>query len=107
MPGTTYSVTYAPAGNPEGGPALRTGRTLIDGRPVQDVTFDLTGRTKAAMGYVGRQFTFVAQNSATTLGSQHGRGGVRAGDRRRAGQGVRAVLRLTVRSRARPRLNRP
>ncbi|RKT18654.1 choice-of-anchor C domain-containing protein [Streptomyces sp. 1114.5] len=68
VPGTTYSVTYALAGNPGGGPALRTGRVTIDGQSFQDFTFDVTGKTMAAMGYVGRQFTFVAQNSSTTLG---------------------------------------
>ncbi|MFJ9611473.1 choice-of-anchor C family protein [Kitasatospora sp. NPDC101176] len=66
-PGTTYSVTYALAGNPEGGVALRTGRALIDGQDFQDFSFDVTGRTRAAMGYVGRQFTFVAQGTSTTL----------------------------------------
>ncbi|MFD0273565.1 choice-of-anchor C family protein [Kitasatospora sp. NPDC127111] len=67
VPGTTYSVTYALAGNPEGGPALRTGRALIDGQDFQDFSFDVTGRSRAAMGYVGRQFTFVAQGTSTTL----------------------------------------
>ncbi|GAA1385889.1 hypothetical protein GCM10009639_08920 [Kitasatospora putterlickiae] len=67
VPGTTYSVTYALAGNPGGGPALRTGRTLIDGQNFQDFSFDVTGKTRTAMGYVGRQFTFVAQNTSTTL----------------------------------------
>ncbi|MFB6894477.1 choice-of-anchor C family protein [Kitasatospora sp. NPDC056327] len=67
VPGTTYSVTYALAGNPAGGPALRTGRVLIDGQNFQDFSFDVTGRTAAAMGYVGRQFGFVAQGTSTTL----------------------------------------
>ncbi|MEV7027445.1 choice-of-anchor C family protein [Kitasatospora sp. NPDC093558] len=68
VPGTTYSVTYALAGNPDGGPALRTGRALIDGQDFQDFSFDVTGKTRAAMGYVGRQFSFVAHNPTTTLG---------------------------------------
>ncbi|MFJ3791252.1 choice-of-anchor C family protein [Kitasatospora sp. NPDC090091] len=68
VPGTTYSVTYTLAGNPDGGAALRTGRALIDGQAFQDFSFDITGRTRAAMGYVGRQFTFVAQGTSTTLG---------------------------------------
>ncbi|MBO1416539.1 choice-of-anchor C family protein, partial [Streptomyces sp. FH025] len=67
VPGTTYSVTYALAGNPGGGPALRTGQVLVDGQDFQDFSFDITGKTRTAMGYVGRQFTFVAQNSSTTL----------------------------------------
>ncbi|GAB7186375.1 DUF642 domain-containing protein [Kitasatospora sp. Ki12] len=67
VPGTTYSVTYALAANPGGGPAVKTGRALIDGQDFQDFSFDSTGKTRAAMGYVGRQFSFVAQNSSTTL----------------------------------------
>ncbi|GHF40139.1 hypothetical protein GCM10018790_17160 [Kitasatospora xanthocidica] len=67
VPGTTYSVTYALAANPAGGPAVKTGRALIDGQDFQDFSFDSTGKTLAAMGYVGRQFSFVAQNSSTTL----------------------------------------
>ncbi|MFB8237593.1 choice-of-anchor C family protein [Kitasatospora purpeofusca] len=68
VPGATYSVTYSLAGNPAGAPALKTGRALIDGQNFQDFSFDVTGRTFAAMGYVGRQFTFVAQGASTTLG---------------------------------------
>ncbi len=67
VPGTTYSVTYALAGNPAGAPVLKTGRALIDGQNFQDFSFDVTGRTMAAMGYVGRQFSFVAQGTSTTL----------------------------------------
>ncbi|MEU9043883.1 MULTISPECIES: choice-of-anchor C family protein [unclassified Kitasatospora] len=67
VPGATYSVTYALASNPAGGLALKTGRALIDGQDFQDFSFDSTGKTRAAMGYVGRQFSFVAQNSSTTL----------------------------------------
>ncbi|MEU7094979.1 choice-of-anchor C family protein [Kitasatospora aureofaciens] len=75
VPGATYSVTYALAGNPDGGVALRTGRALIDGQDFQDYSFDVTGRTRAAMGYVGRQFSFVAQNSSTTLAFESTVGG--------------------------------
>ncbi|MET8542158.1 choice-of-anchor C family protein [Kitasatospora sp. NPDC004799] len=68
VPGTTYSVTYALAGNPAGPTPVRTGVARIDGQDFQSFSFDVTGRTRAAMGYVGRQFTFVAQNASTTLG---------------------------------------
>ncbi|MFJ8476708.1 choice-of-anchor C family protein [Kitasatospora sp. NPDC094011] len=74
-PGATYSVSYALAGNPGGGPAVRTGKALIDGQDFQDFSFDVTGKTKAAMGYVGRQFSFVAYNSSTTLTFQSTVGG--------------------------------
>ncbi|MGW3229741.1 choice-of-anchor C family protein [Kitasatospora sp. NPDC001095] len=68
VPGTTYTVTYALAGNPAGGTPVRTGVARIDGQDFQAFSFDTTGRTASAMGYVGRQFTFVAQNPTTTLG---------------------------------------
>ncbi|GLF99197.1 choice-of-anchor C family protein [Streptomyces yaizuensis] len=65
--GRTYTVTYALAANPAGGPAVKSGRALVDGQNFQDFTFDSTGKTFAAMGYVQRQFTFVAGGSTTTL----------------------------------------
>ncbi|MEU0991232.1 choice-of-anchor C family protein [Streptomyces sp. NPDC005953] len=67
-PGRTYTVTYALAANPEGAPAVKTGRVLVDGQNFQDFSFDSTGKTRAAMGYVQRQVTFVANASTTTLG---------------------------------------
>ncbi|MEV6979484.1 choice-of-anchor C family protein [Kitasatospora sp. NPDC093806] len=66
-PGTTYSVTYSIAGNPNAGPVVKTGQALVDGQLFQDFTFDTTGKTLAAMGYVTRQFTFVATAASTTL----------------------------------------
>ncbi|WP_406192940.1 choice-of-anchor C family protein [Kitasatospora sp. NBC_01560] len=67
VPGTTYTVSYALAGNP-GGPALKTGSALIDGQDFQDFSFNTTGKTFTNMGYVGRQFTFRATGTATTIG---------------------------------------
>ncbi|MDH6139322.1 MULTISPECIES: choice-of-anchor C family protein [Kitasatospora] len=66
-PGTTYTVTYSLAGNPAAGPTVKTGHADIDGQDFQDFSFDITGKSTTTMGYVGRQFTFVAANSATTL----------------------------------------
>ncbi|MFE7134724.1 choice-of-anchor C family protein [Streptomyces sp. NPDC057638] len=66
--GRRYTVTYALAANPEGGPAVKTGRVLVDGQNVQDFSFDSTGKTRAAMGYVKRQLTFVATGASTSLG---------------------------------------
>ncbi|GGZ45150.1 hypothetical protein GCM10010387_44550 [Streptomyces inusitatus] len=68
IPGRTYTVTYALAANPAGGPALKTGKVLVDGQNFQDFSFDSTGKTFTALGYVQRQVTFVATASATTLG---------------------------------------
>ncbi|MGW4033791.1 choice-of-anchor C family protein [Streptomyces sp. NPDC004838] len=66
--GRTYTVTYALAANPEGGAAVKTGKVLVDGQSFQDFSFDSTGKTRAAMGYVQRQVTFVANAPTTTLG---------------------------------------
>ncbi|SHG22399.1 choice-of-anchor C domain-containing protein [Streptoalloteichus hindustanus] len=67
VPGTTYTVTYSLAGNTAGAPAVKTGKALIDGQNFQDFSFDITGKTSTTMGYVTRQFTFVATNPSTTL----------------------------------------
>ncbi|NYI04650.1 choice-of-anchor C family protein [Allostreptomyces psammosilenae] len=66
-PGATYTVTYALAANAAGGPTLKTGRVLVDGQVFQDFSFDITGKTYTDMGYVNRQFTFVATSGTTTL----------------------------------------
>lgn len=66
-PGTKYTVTYSLAGNPGGAPTVKTGEVRIDGQNFQDFTFNTAGKTFANMGYVTRQFTFVANNSSTKL----------------------------------------
>lgn len=68
VPGVNYTVTYALAGNPAGGPTLKTGRALIDGQDFQDFSFDITGKSVTNMGYVDRQFTFRATSATTTIG---------------------------------------
>ncbi|MFI1015893.1 choice-of-anchor C family protein [Streptomyces sp. NPDC020965] len=68
IPGRTYTVTYALAANPGGGPAVKTGHVLVDGQNFQDFSFNSTGKTFTAMGYVQRQVTFVANAPTTTLG---------------------------------------
>ncbi len=67
VPGADYTVTYALAGNPAGAPALKTGSVLVDGQDFQDFSFNTTGKTLTAMGYVNRQFTFRATGSATVV----------------------------------------
>lgn len=66
-PGTTYTVSYALAGNPAAGPTVKTGEVLIDGVDAQDFSFDITGKTYTDMGYVSQQFTFQATRPSTTL----------------------------------------
>ncbi|MFF3336400.1 choice-of-anchor C family protein [Streptomyces sp. NPDC002888] len=66
-PGTTYTVTYSLAGNPDQQPTVKTGKVLVDGQDVQDFSCDTTGRSHQDMGWVTRQVTFVATSSSTTL----------------------------------------
>lgn len=76
VPGRTYTVSYSLAGNSANQQQpLRTGRVLIDGQNFQDFTFDVTGKTTTAMGYVNRQFDFTAGAAATTLAFVSGTAG--------------------------------
>ncbi|MBL1099663.1 choice-of-anchor C family protein [Streptomyces coffeae] len=67
VPGKRYTVTYSLAGNPASGPAVKTGKVLVDGQNFQDFTFDTTGKSMTNMGYVTREVTFVATGASTTL----------------------------------------
>ncbi|MGV9316355.1 choice-of-anchor C family protein [Streptomyces sp. NPDC003691] len=68
VPGTAYTVTYALAGNPtDADPAVKTGTVLVDGQELQRFSFDVTGKTYTAMGYVTRRLEFVARAATTTL----------------------------------------
>ncbi|MGR3937863.1 choice-of-anchor C family protein [Streptomyces sp. BRA346] len=68
VPGKRYTVTYSLAGNPGvGGPALKTGKVLVDGQNFQNFSFDTTGKTTANMGYVTHEVSFVATGATTTL----------------------------------------
>ncbi|MBL1118910.1 choice-of-anchor C family protein [Streptomyces sp. 110] len=67
VPGKRYSVTYSLAGNPAGGPSVKTGSLLIDGQNFRNFTFDITGKSFGNMGYVTQEVTFVARGTSTTL----------------------------------------
>jgi choice-of-anchor C domain-containing protein len=67
IPGDPYTVTYSLAGNPDGPPAVKTGRVLIDGEVIQDFRFDVSGKTRRNMGYEEWRVSFVANNSTTML----------------------------------------
>jgi choice-of-anchor C domain-containing protein len=66
-PDRTYTVSYRLAANPDGGPALKTGRVVVDGQNLQNFSFDSTEKTRANMGYETRKVAFVANASTTTL----------------------------------------
>ena len=64
---TRYRVTYHLAGNPAGGPPVKTGQVVVNGTVRQTFSFDTTGRSFPAMGYVRRSFVFVATGGPATL----------------------------------------
>ncbi|MEU4338144.1 DUF642 domain-containing protein [Micromonospora lupini] len=64
---TTYRVSYALAGNPDNGPLVATGRVTANGQVIDSFSFDTTGHTPSAMGYVYRTIYFTNVLSATTV----------------------------------------
>lgn len=67
VPLLTYKVSYRLAGNPAAGPTIKTGQVLANGHVVQSFSFDITGKTFANMGYVGKEAHFIATSLSTTL----------------------------------------
>ena len=64
--GNQYLVGFDLAGNPEGGPTVKTLRVSAGGSS-QDFTFDITGKTTTNMGWSPQTFSFVASSTSTTL----------------------------------------
>jgi choice-of-anchor C domain-containing protein len=67
--GDPYLVTFDMAGNPDGGPTIKTMQVSAIGASTQsqNFSFDITGHTKTNMGWTAMQWTFVADASNTTL----------------------------------------
>ena len=63
---TTYKVTFAVAGNPEGPPAVKSGEVTVNGQEVDAFTFSVVGKSNANMGWVYRSFYFTNVLSTTT-----------------------------------------
>ncbi|MEV4754836.1 DUF642 domain-containing protein [Micromonospora sp. NPDC049559] len=63
---TTYRVTYALAGNPDGGAIVTTGTVTANGATVDSFSFDTAGHSPSDMGYVHRTFYFTNLLSAST-----------------------------------------
>jgi choice-of-anchor C domain-containing protein len=74
--GVCYAVHFALAGNVDSGPAVKTGFAQVGqnilglkSRPTRrHFAFDITGRSRARMGYVRRTFYFRSLSSKATLG---------------------------------------
>lgn len=67
LPLYTYVVTFCLAGNPQGGPSVKTGQVLLNGTPVRDFSFDTAGRSVSAMGYRAEKVTFGAVGPTATV----------------------------------------
>jgi choice-of-anchor C domain-containing protein len=67
VPLFAYQVTFALAGNPVAGPAVKTVRVLANGDAVADFSFDVTGKSMTNMGYLTKRATFLATGFTTNL----------------------------------------
>jgi len=65
-PGQRYRLTFALAGNPDGGPALKSMNARA-GKTAETFLFDTTGRSHQNMGWVDRSLVFVAAGGATEI----------------------------------------
>jgi len=65
--GTTYTVNFMLAGNPDGGPALKTLEVGANGNAAQQYTFDVTGFSRTEMGWEDHSYIFTAAGASTTL----------------------------------------
>ncbi len=64
--GATYEVSFYLAGNPDN-PADKTIRVTYGPGLYKEYTFSQAGHTKDSMGWVEKEFTFVATLASTTL----------------------------------------
>jgi choice-of-anchor C domain-containing protein len=67
IPGQTYLLRFALAGNPDGEPAIKQMEALWDPTSVGRLSFDTTGRSRSSMGWGHQQYTVVATASVTRL----------------------------------------
>jgi choice-of-anchor C domain-containing protein len=70
VPGTvgqTYTLSFALAGNPEGGPGIKTMRVRWEGSTVATLMFDTTGHSGEDMGWIYYSFEVTATSSTPLL----------------------------------------
>jgi choice-of-anchor C domain-containing protein len=63
----TYRITYALAGNYVGAPAVKTGEVRANGKVIQEMSFDTTGRYRDSMGYLRQTAYVLAKSSSLRL----------------------------------------
>jgi choice-of-anchor C domain-containing protein len=66
-PGTAYRVTFALAGNPDGGDPVKDLVVTALGIGSRSYSFDTTGKSRSAMGWSMEEFDFTARSNWTTL----------------------------------------
>jgi choice-of-anchor C domain-containing protein len=67
VPLLKYKVRFKLAGNVDQGPAVKTGEVLANGNVLRSFSFDITGKSRANMGYVSKETHFIATGLSTTL----------------------------------------
>jgi choice-of-anchor C domain-containing protein len=68
--GVPYRVSFAMAGNPDGGDPVKLLVSWVDNGTAQVFSFDTTGHSKQSMGWATKWFDFTASGSTTTLNFQ-------------------------------------
>jgi len=66
VPGRRYRLSFALAGNPDGPPRVKT-LVVTAGATTRTFTFDVAGRSRAAMGWANESLGFAAPGTATTI----------------------------------------
>ncbi|MEV8372947.1 DUF642 domain-containing protein [Kribbella sp. NPDC056861] len=64
---TTYKVSFAVAGNPEGPPTVKSGTVKVNGQQVDAYTFSVAGKNNYNMGWTYRSFYFTNLLSASAV----------------------------------------
>jgi len=66
-PGMTYTLSFDLAGNPFGGPAVKTGDFYVNNVRAGSLDFDTTGKSGTDMGWVTKSYTFTASDPPTDI----------------------------------------
>lgn len=67
VPGATYKVAWAMAGNPGGAPANKTMTVTANGGSAATYSFDTRGKSFTNMGWLEKWYTFAVTTSTTVL----------------------------------------
>jgi choice-of-anchor C domain-containing protein len=67
VPLVTYRIDFQLAGNPDAGPAIKTGQVRVNGVVVDSFDFDITGKSRSNMGYVNSSLFVITTASSINL----------------------------------------